>query len=44
MQHFNVDLRGSWDNVTGHNAPLYTNKYDVNPKLTVVSFLFYFSD
>lgn len=29
------DLRGSWDNVTGHNAPLYTNKYDVNPKLTV---------
>lgn len=29
------DLRGPWDSKTGHNAPLYPNYYDKQPKLTV---------
>ena len=31
-------MHGSWDNTTGHNAPLYANNYDLTPKLTVVCY------
>ena len=31
------DLHGSWDNVTGHNAPLYLHRFDRDRTLNVVS-------
>lgn len=36
------DLHGSWENVTGHNSPLFSHRFDKDKTLNVVcNYLFY---
>ncbi len=35
-----LDLHGGWENVTGHNAPLYPHEFDTDKTLNVVIGIF----